>query len=112
MTIDENINEAEEAVCIANNAGRILIANKRFCKMFGFEPNEVKWHYLCDLYRYKGDLNHLPEKSESEGALRLRMRNRAGRSFPCVLTRRATKSVEGIPLLMHLIQRVQRAQRV
>ena len=107
MTIDENINEAQEAVCIANNAGRILMANKRFCKMFGFEQNEVKWHYLCDLYRCKEDINHL-ERSENKDVLRLRMRNRAGRSFPCLLTRRATKSAEGIPLLLHSIQRVQR----
>ncbi len=103
MTIDENINEAQEAVCIANKAGRILIANKRFCKMFGFEQSEVKWHYLCDLYRYKEDISH----AKSEDVLQIRMRNRAGRSFPCVLTRRATKSVEGIPLQLHSIQRVQ-----
>jgi len=103
MTIDENINEKEEAVCVANNSGRILTANKRFCKMFGFDPNEVRWHYLCDLYRHKNEFSAIPEKEE---VLQTRMRSRSGRSFPCILTRRATKSAEGIPLLMHYIQRV------
>jgi PAS domain S-box len=103
MTIDENINETEEAVCVANNSGRILTANKRFCKMFGFDPSEVRWHYLCDLYRHKNEFSSIPEKEE---ILQTRMRSRSGRSFPCILTRRATKSVEGIPLLMHYIQRV------
>jgi PAS domain S-box-containing protein len=103
MTIDENINETEEAVCVANNSGRILTANKRFCKMFGFDQNEVKWHYLCDLYRHKSEFSNISEKEE---ILQTRMRNRSGRSFPCILTRRATKSTEGIPLLMHYIQRV------
>ena len=104
MTIDENINETEDAVCIANNSGRILTANKRFCKMFGFDPDEVKWHYLCDLYRRKDEFNSVGFP-DTEDVLQTRMRNRAGRSFPCILTRRATKSIEGIPLLMHYIQR-------
>jgi len=106
MTIDENINETEEAVCVANNSGRILTANKSFCKMFGFDQNEVKWHYLCDLYRHKSEFNSvLKEPPEKEDVLQTRMRNRSGRSFPCILIRRATKSAEGIPLLMHYIQR-------
>jgi PAS domain S-box-containing protein len=102
MTIDENINASEEAVCISNDAGRILLANRRFCKMFGFEQNEIKWHYLCDLYRRKDIIKHL---SENKNILRIRMRNRTGRSFPCILTLQATKSAEGIPLLKHSIQR-------
>ncbi|MDR2731729.1 MAG: PAS domain-containing protein [Fibromonadaceae bacterium] len=107
MTIDENINEAEDAVCIANCSGRILTANKRFCKMFGFELDEVKWHYLCDLYRRKSELDRILKKlPEKEEVFKTRMRNRAGRSFPCLLRHRATKSNEGIPLMMHSIQRV------
>ncbi|MDR0516096.1 MAG: PAS domain-containing protein [Fibromonadaceae bacterium] len=107
MTIDENISEAEEAVCISNNSGRILTANKRFCKMFGFEQGEVKWHYLCDLFRNKNELDgilrNIPEK---EDVLQTRMRNRSGRTFRCQLTRRPTKSLEGIPLLVHSVQRI------
>jgi PAS domain S-box-containing protein len=107
MTIDENIDAAEDAVCIVNYSGRILTANKRFCKMFGFEQDEVKWHYLCDLYRHKDELNTILKKiPEHSDVLQTKMRNRAGRSFPCILTRRATKSLEGIPLLMHSVQRV------
>jgi len=106
MTIDENINEVDDAVCIANSVGRIITANTRFCKMFGFEPNEIKWHYLCDLYRYEDELNRiLGNPPEEEDVLQTKMRNRSGRSFPCVLIRRATKSTEGIPLLRHAIQR-------
>jgi PAS domain S-box-containing protein len=109
MTIEENINETGEAVCITNDFGRILTANKRFCKMFGFEQGEIKWHYLCDLYRRKEELNRILKNiAEEHGdTLQTRMRNRAGRSFPCILTRKTTKSVEGIPLLMHSIQRLQ-----
>jgi PAS domain S-box-containing protein len=106
MTIDENINEAEDAVCIANNSGRILTANKRFCKMFGFEQSEVKGHYLCDLYRHKEELNRILKSIPEQGdVLQTKMRTRAGRSFSCLLTCRATKSLEGIPLLRHSIQR-------
>jgi len=106
MTIDENINEAEDAVCIANKSGRILTANKRFCKMFGFEQSEIKGHYLCDLYRHKEELNRILKNiSVRENVLQTRMRNRAGRSFPCTLIYRSTKSLEGIPLLRHSIQR-------
>jgi PAS domain S-box-containing protein len=107
MTIDENINEAEEAICIANNAGRILTANKRFCKMFGFEQSEIKWHYLRDLYRHEDELNRILKNiPENEEVLQTKMRNRAGRCFPCVLVRRATKTTEGIQLLRHSIQRM------
>jgi len=107
MTIDENIRDAEDAVCISNNAGRILTANKRFCKLFGFNEREVTWHYLCDLYRHEHELDlilrNIPDK---EDVLQTRMRKRSGRTFACRLTRRATKSLEGIPLLVHYIQRV------
>ena len=107
MTIEENINEAENAVCIANNSGRILTANKRFCKMFGFDQSEVKWHYLGDLYRRRDELTSvLKNFPEHNDVLETRMRNRRGRSFNCILTRRTTKTNEGIPLLMHSVQRV------
>jgi PAS domain S-box-containing protein len=107
MTINENIKDAEDAVCISNNSGRILTANKPFCKLFGFEENEVKWHYLSDLYRHKEELSCILENTpEQADILQTRMRSRSGRSFPCLLTRRATKSLEGIPLLIHSIQRV------
>jgi PAS domain S-box-containing protein len=109
MTIDENINEAEDAVCIANNSGRILTANKRFCKMFGFEQGEVKGHYLRDLYRHKEVLSRILQNiPEQDDVLQTRMRTRTGRSFPCLLTCCATKSLEGIPLLRHSIQRSSR----
>jgi PAS domain S-box-containing protein len=107
MTINENINATEEAVCIANHSGRIITANKRFCKLFGFEQSEVKWHYLCDLYRHKEELNRILKNIPSQGdVLQTKMRSRTGRSFNCRLTCRATQSVEGIPLHMHSIQRV------
>jgi PAS domain S-box-containing protein len=107
MTINENISEIEDAVCISNHSGRIITANKRFCKLFGFEQGEIAWHYLCDLYRNKEELNSvLQDVPEGENTLQTRMRNRSGRTFPCLLTRKATKSLEGIPLLVHSVQRV------
>jgi PAS domain S-box-containing protein len=107
MTIDENIIETEDAVCISNNSGRIITANRRFCKLFGFDQGEIKWHYLCDFYRHKEELNSILQNiPEKEDTLQTRMRNRSGRTFSCLLTRKATKSLEGIPLLMHSVQRV------
>ncbi|GHV13986.1 hypothetical protein AGMMS49938_09360 [Fibrobacterales bacterium] len=109
MTIEENIDSSEDAVCIANNYGRILSANKRFCRLFGFDKEEVEWHYLCDLYRHLSEWNKcqksIPAPREKQ-TMQARMRNRAGRSFPCILTRRVTKSAEGIPLLINSIQKV------
>ncbi|MDR2580653.1 MAG: PAS domain-containing protein [Fibromonadaceae bacterium] len=107
MTINENISDAEEAVCISNDSGRIITANKRFCKMFGFEQSEIKWHYLRDLYRHKHELNRILENiPEHEDILQTKMRKRSGRIFACLLTRKATKSLEGIPLLRHSIIRL------
>jgi len=110
MTINENLNEVEDALCVTNTAGRIVGANKRFCKMFGFEPGEVKWHYLRDLYRHEDELSCTLKKApEHSDVLQTRMRNRAGRSFRCVLTRWGSKSLEGIPIMMHSIQRMRAA---
>ncbi|MCL2283983.1 MAG: PAS domain-containing protein [Fibromonadales bacterium] len=108
MTLNENINEREDALCVTNTAGRIVGANRRFCKMFGFEPSEVRWHYLRDLYRHADELSRALKKApEYSDVLQTRMRNRSGRSFRCVLTRWGAKSQEGIPILMHSIQRTQ-----
>jgi PAS domain S-box-containing protein len=107
MTIEESVNEVESAACVANNSGRILSANKRFCKMFGFEQNEIKWHYLIDLYRRKDELTKiLSNISEYNDTLQTKMRNRRGRSFNCILTRQTTKTTEGTTLLMHCVKKV------
>jgi len=110
MTINEDLNEAEAALCVTNTAGRIVGANKRFCKMFGFELNEVKWHYLRDLYRHGDELDCVLKRvSGHSDVLQTKMRNRSGRSFRCVLTRWGSKSQEGIPVMLHSIQRMNAA---
>lgn len=108
MTISENINEKEEAICISNKSGRILTANKHFCKLFGFEQHEIKWHYLCDFYRGKNKFSETFEKTteNEEEVLQTKMRSRSGRSFYCILKRKIIESTEGIPILMNIFQRI------
>ena len=45
------MNTNQETACFeVNEHGRILSGNRRFCRMFGFDENELRWHYLNDLY--------------------------------------------------------------
>ena len=57
------------ARCEINESGRILNANRKFCKMFGFEADEPMWHYICDLYRYQKDCR------DAEDAIRVALLN-------------------------------------
>jgi PAS domain S-box-containing protein len=78
------------ARCEINETGRILNANKKFCKMFGFALDEPMWHYICDLYRYSKDWEtfRLMTQEESDNQTFLvRMKNRRGRSFKCSILR-------------------------
>lgn len=74
----------ESAFFETNGCGRILKANKRFCRMFGFEESEIEWHYITDLCRNAKDWDNF-SKSEMRPSTIIRMKNRKGRSFCCKL---------------------------
>lgn len=74
------------AICTTNMHGRLLHANEKFCKLFGFDAVDVAWRYILDLHRNLSDWEMIQrslEESSSIHLLQLRMRHRKGRSFPC-----------------------------
>lgn len=82
------MNQEQEALCVTNSHGRLLEANRRFCRMFGLEPEEVPWHYALDLHRNECDWLTFQQAMESQGrvdAYPLRLRHRKGRSFQCLV---------------------------
>lgn len=76
--------------CEINDTGRLLAANNRFCRMFGFDEHEIPWHYIKDLYRYTQDWEsfkkYAPEES-SKICFFVRLKNRSGRSYKCYVER-------------------------
>jgi len=84
MTNSENI------WCEINPTGRLLDANNRFCRMFGFASDEIPWHYVKDLYRYNEEWETLKKHAPNENTkfcFFARLKNRAGRSFKCSVER-------------------------
>jgi PAS domain S-box-containing protein len=78
-----------EAMCVSNYHGRILDANRRFCRLFSMD-DEFQWNFLLDLHRRKNDWEQLQEYVEKYGAVShyyTRMKNRKGRSFHCMVSR-------------------------
>lgn len=76
--------------CEINPTGRLLEANNRFCRMFGFTSDEIPWHYVKDLYRYTEEWDSFKKHAPDENAklcFLARLRNRAGRSFKCSVER-------------------------
>lgn len=97
------------ARCEINETGRILNANKKFCKMFGFALDEPMWHYICDLYRYPKDWEtfRLMTQEESDNQTFLvRMKNRRGRSFKCSILRTTRVDENGSLIYSHEITRL------
>jgi PAS domain S-box-containing protein len=84
------LDQNEDVACVVNFHGRILEANPRFCRMFGFENDEPQWHYFVDLYRHASEWKLFHDSIGVPGEERhflVRLRNRKGRSFKCKLTR-------------------------
>lgn len=84
------MSETKIAWCETNEVGRILRANRRFCKMFGFAENEAEWHYFSDLYRHRAEWNAF--KASSGVCFLARLRNRRGRSFKCSVVKSGIRS--------------------
>jgi len=99
----------EEAVCFSNYRGRILSANSRFCRMFGFRSEEAEWHFLLDLHRNTEDWDSLREYVERYGSVQhyyARMRNRKGRSFHCLISRVKAGEENGRPVYASVVQKI------
>src|SRR5574344_565106 len=84
MMMENEIQDKDTAVCEVNGHGRLLSGNDRFCRMFGFLPQEIAWHYLCD---------------------------RKGRSFKCSILREASTDASGRIVYRNVIQRLSGAGR-
>ena len=68
------------ATVTVNRSGRILSADKMFCRMFGFKPSECKWHYICDCVGGVESWAHIRDNLIT-GDIRAHSRNR--RAFRC-----------------------------
>lgn len=101
-TIEKN---TIDLACFEVNAhGRLISANKRFCRMFGFEESEVKWHYVTDLYRHVKDWEDFRNASEGE-SFEARLKNRKGRSFDCLIIREVFTGADGEMCFRNVVQR-------
>ncbi|OWV05380.1 PAS domain-containing protein [Fibrobacter sp. UWH3] len=92
--IDERKGSVEQAYFEANRHGRLIKANKRFCRMFGFEEGEIEWHYVTDLCRNAKDWENYVNSQMLPSTV-LRMKNRKGRSFCCKLFTRLRQDGDG-----------------
>jgi PAS domain S-box-containing protein len=101
--------QEEVAFCEVNEHGRLLNANKRFCRLFGFDENDVAWHYVKDLYRHDKDWDAYQKCSPERGSnIRFvaRLKNRKGRSFKCSISRDVYQDDSGRIIYRNRIQKV------
>ena len=98
-------NSIELAYFEVNEYGRLLSGNRRVCRMFGFEPSEVPWHYVTDLYRYASDWNTFRNDTVN-ASFNMRMRNRRGRSFDCCIVREIYQNAEGEVIFRNTVHKV------
>ena len=92
-----------------NSHGRLLGANRRFCRMFGVRPDEVLWHYILDFHRREEDWHNFREAMETHGqisAYMLKMRHRKGRSFLCLLNSSRVLGEDGVVRYQTQLQKV------
>ena len=78
----------QEATCTTNPFGRLLSANRKFCRMFGLAPEDVEWRYIHDIHRNEQDWEKFRDSMEQLGqvdSFLVRMRHRKGRSFKCLI---------------------------
>jgi len=99
-----------EALCVMNSHGRLLSANRRFCRMFGIALEDVAWRYVLDFHRNENDWLGFQRTMESHGmvsAYMVRMRHRKGRSFPCLVQSIRTIGDDGMVRYETMIQKVE-----
>lgn len=71
------------ATVTVNRSGRILSADKVFCRMFGFKPEECKWHYICDCV---GGVDRWNTIRDNLVPVDTKGYGRRNRSFHCTVT--------------------------
>lgn len=90
-----------------NEHGRILSANRRFCRMFGYDETEIVWHYITDFYRYTKEWDAFKNCNDlTQHHFVARMRNRKGRSFKCSISREIVQGVDGRIFFRNYISRL------
>lgn len=95
-----------DIACFEVNAhGRLLSGNRRFCRMFGFEPSELQWHYVTDLYRYVSDWEKFRRDTQT-ASFTMRMKNRRGRSFDCCIVREIYQDQDGEVIFRNTIHKI------
>ena len=99
------MNTIDLAYFEVNEHGRLLSGNRRFCRMFGFEPSELQWHYVTDLYRYTADWEKFRNDTVNS-SFNTRMRNRRGRSFECCIVREIVQNADGEIIFRNTVRRV------
>lgn len=107
MTLNNKENDI--AFCEVNEHGRLLNANNRFCRMFGFKESDIPWHYVKDLYRHEKDWEAYKKCSPDKGSnIRFvaRLKNRKGRSFKCSISRDVHQDDSGKITYRNRIQRL------
>ncbi|MCQ2103544.1 MAG: PAS domain-containing protein [Fibrobacter sp.] len=97
-------NSIELATFEANEHGRLISGNRRFCRMFGFQESEVQWHYVTDLCRNAKDW--VSFSASTEDCISVRMKNRKGRSFCCKLFRNVKQDDNGNVVFSATVHRV------
>lgn len=72
------------AAVTVNRAGRIISADRKFCRMFSFanDSNPV-WHYIAD---FIGGQAVWEKVRDGNATVEVRGRNRKGRTFGCRIT--------------------------
>lgn len=98
-------NSIELACFEANERGRLISGNRRFCRMFGFLESEVPWHYVTDLCRKVEDWGSFCNANPDE-SFNMRMKNRKGRSFCCKLYRSVRQDENGGLVFSATVHRV------
>lgn len=99
----------QEAFCTTNTFGRMLGANRRFCRMFGMSPEDVEWRYIHDIHRNEQDWGKFRDAMEHHGKVEsflVRLRHRKGRSFKCLVESVRQLDDNGRPVYQMRIHKV------
>jgi PAS domain S-box-containing protein len=105
-----NYEQEPEATCVTNSHGRLLNANHRFCRLFGFRDDEVVWRYALDLYRNERDWQDFRQIMETQGkvdAYMVRLRHRKGRSFQCLIQSERIVNQEGLVCYQTTVHKIE-----
>ena len=101
-TVESNVMEL--ACFEVSEHGRLISANKRFCRLFGFSESEIPWHYVTDLCRYVQDWENYKNTADQNSFV-IRMKNRKGRSFNCDVVRETILKPNGEIVDRNMVRR-------